>query len=477
MHGQKYGYRISLTAKFLVWSLAIILVFGVTASVLFWKINSMVEESSTIVQTHYFVVEKSESLINNLLSVTEYKKRYEILEKLEDRFRFLEELRRFQQDLKHYLGLAAVQASFQNLGIDIPQSIQSGHPAGGGALDDDTADQWLEFFSAVRDDQRVRMAQRLQDLEQKGNEAFQAGLLGLGLCSVIVVAGSVVLIVRMSTSTRELKKGLQRVGHGEQLEPVRVVSHDELGDLSVMFNDMIQRLKKEEEKRSDFISMLSHEIRTPLTSIRESLSLIQEQVFGPVTEKQAHFLHVSSQEVERLSSFLNRLLIASSMDEQGLVLERKVHSIKDLIQGGIERVQPTAHAKGIEIRVEDHTGNADVFADRDHLQQVMVNLIGNAVKFSPEAGIVQVLIVFSQNDEKVIVTVKDQGPGIPEDDRPYVFDRFYRGKSVRTKVDGSGLGLNITRRIIAAHGGDVWFESGSLEGTAFSFELPVGGEA
>jgi signal transduction histidine kinase len=274
-----------------------------------------------------------------------------------------------------------------------------------------------------------------------------------------------------------LKKGLQRVGHGEQLEPVRVVSHDELGDLSVMFNDMIQRLKKEEEKRSDFISMLSHEIRTPLTSIKESLSLIQEKVFGPVTEKQAHFLHVSSQEVERLSSLLNRLLIASSMDEQGLVLDRKAYSIKGLIQGGLERVEPTAHAKGIDIRVEDHTGDVAVFADRDHLQQVMVNLIGNAVKFSPEAGIVHVSIGFNQGSGKVVVTVRDQGPGIPDEDRPYVFDRFYRGKGVRTKVDGSGLGLNITRRIIAAHGGDVWLESEPCEGAAFSFELPVGGEA
>ena len=478
MPAQKNSYRISLTAKFFLWSMAIILVFGVTAGVLFMKISSMVQESSTIVQTHYRTVELSESLIDQLLNVTESKKRFEILEKLEDRFRFLSELRQFQSNLKAYLLHPGVQATLESLEMELPPRIMAGHPSGGLTLREESANRWLDFFSAVRDDHRGQMAQRLQNLESSGTEAFQAGLLGLALCAVIVVSGSAILIVRMSRSTRELKKGLQRVGHGDELEPVRVVSHDELGDLSIMFNDMIQRLKKEDEKRADFISMLSHEIRTPLTSIRESLSLIQDEVFGPVTGKQAHFLQVSSQEVERLSSFLNRLLLASSMDEQGLALNHGAVNVHDLVLEALERLQPNAQARGVEIQVEDQTGNMEVRVDKDHLQQVMVNLVGNAVKFSPERGVVQVTIESSHvRGEVVTVTVSDQGPGIPEGDRPFVFDRFYRGEGIRTKVDGSGLGLNITRRIIAAHGGDVWFHDDVHEGAALSFTLPVGGRS
>ena len=466
-----------MTAKFFIWSVAIILVFGLTAGVLFMKINSMVHESSTIVQTHYHAVDASEDLINQLLSVAEYNKRYEILEKDEDREKFLDELELFQKELQHYLRLGAVHSSLKSKELEVPLSIQAGHPSGGLTLANQAVDRWLELFSAVRDDQRSKMAERLQELETRGQEAVQAGLFGLGLCSVIVVSGSVILTVRMSRSTRELKKGLQRVGRGEELEPVRVVSHDELGDLSVMFNDMIQRLKKEEEKRADFISMLSHEIRTPLTSIREALSLIQEGLFGPVTDKQAHFLNVSSQEVERLTSLLNRLLLASSMDEQGLPLELGTFPIRDLVQGGLERIQPTALAKGVLVQIDDRSGNLGVQVDKDHLQQVMVNLVGNAVKFSPEESIVQVTIDTNNTGAEVVVTVHDQGPGISEDDRPYVFDRFYRGKGVRAKIDGSGLGLNISRRIIAAHGGQVWLETDTRGGAAFSFTLPLGGGA
>jgi signal transduction histidine kinase len=464
--------RFSLTVKFVILSVIIISAFAFTAIFLFQKVHSMIHQSSIIVQVHYHAVDISEDMIDQLISVTEYKKRYEILKKEEDKLLFLQELRQFIDKLNTYVSLSSVKSSFDQFSLIVPNDIIG---QDGTVLKDDSASYWLEIFTIIRDHHRAQMVERLKEMESIGKQAKYVGYLGLGLCSFIVIAGTLFLVFRIRRSAKELKHGLQRVGHKEQLEPIEVVSNDELGDLSIMFNEMIQRLQKEEEKRADFISMLSHEIRTPLTSISEALSMIQEQVFGPTTEKQDRYVSLSLQEVERLNVLLKRLLYVSSMDEQGVSLHSRLEPIRDLIQGGLERIQPTAEMRGISVVLNDSTNNSMVLADKDHLQQVIVNLVGNALKFSPAGGEVRVTIQNSQSKGQVIVTIHDHGPGIPENDRPYVFDRFYRGHGIRSKVDGSGLGLNISRRIIRAHGGDVWLEEGVVGGSAFSFSLPMEG--
>jgi signal transduction histidine kinase len=473
MSFQKKSYHFSLTTKFFLWSLAIILFFALTAGSLFLKINSMEEVSSQIVQSHYKVVEISESLIDRILTTIEYKKRFLILDEPEDRIRFLDELRGIQKELQRYLDLSSVQDTMQSMSRARPSGVYAPHPAGGLDLTDQDADQWLDFFSAIRDDHRSKMARRLQDLEIKVEEASQIGLVGLVFSSSIVILGSLVMIVRISRSTRQLKVGLQRIGQKEGLEPIEVMSNDELGELSIMFNDMIERLKKEEQKRTDFISMLSHEIRTPLTSIGESLSLIQERLLGPVNEKQDQFLEVSRQEVERLTTLLNRLMLVTSLDGQLVHLEREPHNIKDELENCLNRVTPMAQSKGVELVLEDDTENATVLVDRENLQQVLLNLMGNAIKYSPEGSSVRMEARDGNEDGFAVITIRDQGPGIPDDERKFVFDTFYRGESVRKEIDGAGLGLSISMRIVKAHGGEMWLESNDDQsGCAFSFSLP-----
>ena len=465
--------RISLTVQFILWSLAIIFVFAVTATLLFWKINRMEQISSEIVQTHYRVVDLSEGLIDQLLTAVEYKKRYQILENEDDRDQYLSELSAFQRDLNYYLKLSSVQSSLEKREEAVPPMAYAPHPSGGLSMSDQASDAWLKFFSTVRDDHRTRMAKRLQGLEAQGEEAVKLGILGLVVTSLIVATSSIVLIVRISRSTRELKKGLQRVGQEDGYEPIQVMTHDELGELSVMFNAMTARLKKEEEKRTDFISMLSHEIRTPLTSIRESLSLVQEELLGPVTEKQAHFLDVSKQEVERLTTLLNRLMAVSSLDSQMTSLTMEPHHIGQLLQNCLARVEPLARGNNVQLKLHDLSEGAVVLADEDNLQQVLLNLVGNAIKFSPYGTTVNVVAKNSSEQGFAIITVWDQGPGIPEEEQHYVFDTFYRGKSSRDQIDGTGLGLSISKRIVRAHGGDMWLEdTDGRQGCAFSFSLP-----
>jgi signal transduction histidine kinase len=227
--------------------------------------------------------------------------------------------------------------------------------------------------------------------------------------------------------------------------------------------------------RSDFISMLSHEIRTPLTSIRESVNLIIEEVMGPVNERQQRFLSIASDEIARISELLNHLMQISRL-EAGLVkIDPKPLDPHAFVIGSIHRMTPAAEAKGISLEAEVPSGIPQVLGDADHLQQVLLNLVGNAIKFSPKGGSVNVRVeAFGDGDEECVsFSVSDRGPGIPEDEQGLIFCKYYRATGIRQEVDGVGLGLSISKQIVEAHGGTIWVKSQVGRGSTFGFTLPA----
>ena len=279
--------------------------------------------------------------------------------------------------------------------------------------------------------------------------------------------------LRMVCSLRELRRGIRSLTHEGELKQIRVLTSDELGELSEAFNNMTEQLKREERMRSDFISMLSHEIRTPLTSVRESINLLKQGLLGEVNERQARFLDISGKEINRLSSLLSRLMNVSSMESRDLVLNLEPVDVRELTWGTSERMQPTAEAKQIAIGVEAPESGHEVWADAEHIRQVLLNFLGNAIKFAPAHTEVTLIARIEPDRERVVFCVKDRGPGIPEDEQPFVFRKYYRATEVRDSVDGAGLGLSISKRIVEAHGGNVWVSSTPGKGSEFCFALPL----
>jgi signal transduction histidine kinase len=311
---------------------------------------------------------------------------------------------------------------------------------------------------------------KLEELRNEGNSAVRTGLLGVGVSFAAAVTGSFVLAFFMNRSTRELKKGIQRVGQNGDYQPVRVLSRDELGELTEVFNKMSSRLKHEDQRRSDFISMLSHEIRTPLTSIKECLSMLRDGTTGSVSREQKHLLDVSHQETERLTAQLNRLMFVSSLESQELQLLPQPFRAGDIIRTSLQRIHPLAQKKGITIQ-EDVDPELKAMGDGEHIQQVLMNLLANAVKFSPEASIVGLRAYADMDGHTAVFAVEDNGPGIPEEEKPYVFDKYFRASSSKDKMDGAGLGLHISKRIVLEHGGRMWVENSEHGGSVFTFTL------
>jgi len=256
-------------------------------------------------------------------------------------------------------------------------------------------------------------------------------------------------------------------------EPIPILANDEFGELARAFNEMAFRLKQEERMRSDFISMLSHEIRTPLTSIRESVNLIGEEVMGEINERQKRFLDIASREIARISDLLNHLLQVSRMEAGGLKIRAVPLEPASLVSASLERMEPAARAKGIEMRARVDSPMPSILGDSDHLQQVILNLLGNAIKFSPPGSEIVVSVQWSDDSGKLLFSVSDNGPGIPEEDRSLVFHKYYRAPGLREQVDGVGLGLSISKHIVEAHGGSVWLKSQLGQGSTFGFTLPV----
>lgn len=228
-------------------------------------------------------------------------------------------------------------------------------------------------------------------------------------------------------------------------------------------------LQDKDQLKTDFLATVAHELRTPLTAIKGSLSLLlHEEPVAPETRRE--FLALAHQNVERLLRLIYNYFSLARIETGQLVLDRQPVELGHAIQTAISRVRDMAQERGIQVVSHGPIGPVRVLADPDMLESVLVNLLDNAIKFSPERGSIQVRV--EEAPTEVTVRVADRGAGIPPQDLPRVFERFYRVAAPGVRVTGSGLGLHICKAILEEHGGRIWVESQVGQGSTFSFTLP-----
>lgn len=249
-------------------------------------------------------------------------------------------------------------------------------------------------------------------------------------------------------------------------------SPPEVHDLASSFNFMCGRLKKLDQMKADFFSHVSHDLRTPLTSIREGTNLLLEGVGGTLTDKQKRLLTIIADESNRLIHSVNSLLDLSKIEAGMMPEDFEKMNITPLINQAIFEIGPLVEKKNIKV-VERISGTLPaVSINRERILQVLRNLLGNAVKFTPEGGKIE--IKADSSDHEVVVSLTDTGPGIPRKKLFSIFDKFNQITiKGQRKTKGAGLGLCIAKNIISAHGGKIWAESKPDHGSTFMFTLPV----
>ena len=267
-----------------------------------------------------------------------------------------------------------------------------------------------------------------------------------------------------------LNRGIQKMSKGDFSARVKVRGSGEMKQLARAFNSMSEKLETLDQSRNQFVSNASHELKTPLATMK---IMIESLIYQPDMDKnlRTEFMTDINNEIDRLSAIVSDLLTLVQMDSQNVKLTRENLSIAQLIKENAHRLTPIANQKGqkIVLQLQD---SCDIYADKSKLNQVIYNLMENAVKYTQASGVIRVTL--QRQGRNAIFRVSDNGPGIPKENLPHIFDRFYRVDKARSREKGgTGLGLSIVHQLVLLHGGSINVESEEGRGATFIVELPL----
>lgn len=298
------------------------------------------------------------------------------------------------------------------------------------------------------------------------NEILTVAAPAAFLAAVVV---SIFTARRIVGPLQAMTEASQRIAAGDYHQRVQVPGQDELGALAWAFNRMAETLERIEQRRMELIGDVAHELRTPLSSIK---STMEGLVDGVLTAEPATFLLVQ-REVARLQRLVHDLEELSRAEAGQVPLNSRAVAPADLVRAAADRLRPQFEDKSVSLHVDLPADLPQVQADPSRVIQVLLNLLGNALQYTPSNG--QVTVRAWRNGREVIIVVQDTGIGIPAEHLPHIFERFYRVDKSRSRPGGgSGIGLTIAKHLVEAHGGRIWATSpGSGQGSTFSFTLPI----
>ncbi len=236
---------------------------------------------------------------------------------------------------------------------------------------------------------------------------------------------------------------------------------------------MNDQLKHLSDMKSDFVSSASHELRTPLTSIKGYSSILISGKLGPVSQEQQERLEKIHRHSNELVEMINTLLDISRIERGKTEMKLEKFSLKELILKVVDLLQPQYMARKIQSKVEIPQEMDPISGDAAHLQRVLINLLSNALKYTPDNGYGVITVKVNPSEKEYQIAVSDNGVGIPQEALPKLFTEFYRVDTpMNQEIKGTGLGLSLVKKIIEAHKGTIWVESRAGKGTTFYFTLP-----
>ncbi|HET7583385.1 MAG TPA: ATP-binding protein [Gemmatimonadaceae bacterium] len=324
---------------------------------------------------------------------------------------------------------------------------------------------------------RVRTSDRVREAAELTATARSRA--GLALAAALLIALVIAIIVwrTISRPVRDLEEGMAAVASGNfRYRLSRNTEHrsDEFGRLAASFRTMQDQLTQLDRMKAEFVSVASHELKTPINVILGYLQLLEEETYGAISAKQREVLETLESQTRALSRLVHHLLDVSRFEAGGGRLDLRSIELEGFLQDLEHAFRVLSMQRGIDFRVE-RGGElpVDVTWDPDRVAEVLGNLLSNAFKFTGRGGTIELIVHGSRGGDELSLMVRDTGSGIPAQDLPRIFDKFYQAHGPEGgDGSGAGLGLAIAKEIVSAHGGEIDVESTVGVGTTFRIHLP-----
>jgi signal transduction histidine kinase len=291
-------------------------------------------------------------------------------------------------------------------------------------------------------------------------------LVTLSVSLVVAIGVTGVVVFRLTRSVRQLSAATRQVADGNFRE-LTVETGDEIGELTHAFNRMAERLREVEALKQQFFSQISHEIRNPLTAIRAAAELLMKRGLQGRDAKERQWLASIDDSVNRLLSLVTRILDLNRLRAGVFPLDRQPVALDKVVARALDVLGAQAEQQGLLLEQTSTGVDFVIMADEEGLTQMVLNLVGNAIKFTPSGGSVQVAMTDATTH--IELAVRDTGPGIPAADLPRIFEPYQQAHRGRK---GSGLGLAIVKELVGAHGGSIAVDSEEGKGTSITVRLP-----
>ena len=336
-------------------------------------------------------------------------------------------------------------------------------------------DQFIDTIQASLEEIKANQQQatyaKLNQLAQTVDQALQVSIMITSACLLAIVLLSLLITRSITRPVALLKSKTREIAEGRFDAGLRISSPPEIAELSVAFNLMCEKLKEIDRMKEDFSASMAHELNTPLTCIKEGAAQLLDGIGGEITDKQREILATVAGNTNRLVHVVKSLLDLSKMKAGMWNYEFETFSLDQLIRVIVAEIAPLVEAKQIILETAIDASLPPARLDPERMLHVLRNLIGNAVKFTPNEGQVRVGTKFIGG--KLEVSVQDSGPGIPAENLTRIFEKYIQGNQYGAqRGQGTGLGLAIAKSIITSHGGEIWAESQLGQGSKFFFTLP-----
>ncbi len=482
--------RLSIFSRLAIGCLAIVLVMGAVNLYALFQLRELTELSTQLVSYHYPAIAGAKRLLSSLYAQLRSEKQYLAVHDVEFVSYFKEESEEFRRAVESMLAaeqsdegrellhrITHLQATYRDgflknqgrLARNVVPAASGEYERGRDALIERInvgLESYIKFHeekvSTVISDSRASSAQAEAVTRQLVLLAVAVGLGFAGLASYSILR-----------PLRRIQNHIQKIGQGTFGTTVQIEAPSDLTELVEAVNWMAKKLQELEDMKQEFFAHVSHELRTPLASIQEGTQLLLDEIPGRLTGEQRETLRIMAASSRRLIHLISTILDLSKM-EAGMMEYRIVLSdLLAIADTSVSKIRLLADAKNVQIVAEAPEERVFVPADAARMEQVLDNLLSNALKFSPAGGVVRLQMHPDRRAQVVRIVVSDNGPGIAQDDLPYLFERFYQGRrQAGSGMAGSGLGLALAKKVVEAHHGDIWVESELGKGTTVHVVLP-----